>query len=126
MDVQRAYILLEEADQMVQAAGEEMMRAEEDAITHAVCFKSRQAIINYLTVFLIKSGVAPIAPPTMAALLAQCQAIDGRFNLLNIDNIHCRFEAEDKDYCLSVDQVDECLRIANQASDIVKGMPPGN
>lgn len=125
MDTQKADILLQEADRMVQDAGEEMMRAAEDAITHSVCFKSRQAIINYLTVFLLNNGIRPADPPTMAALLDQCRSIDGRFDLINIDNIHCRFEAEDKEYCLSVKQVDECLRIANQAKGIVKGVTPG-
>ena len=121
MDLQRVYILLEEADKMVQTAEEEMMRAEEDAVTHSVCFNSRQAIINYLTVFLLNKGIGPASPPTMAALFDQCRSVDSRFDLLSIENLHCRFEAKHEEYCLSVSQVDECLQIARQASKIVKG-----
>ena len=120
MDVQRAYILLEEADQMVAAAAEEMMRAEEDVITHSVCFNSRQAIINYLTFFLLSNGIRPEEPSVMANLLAQCRGVDPRFRQLNIENIQCRFDVGEKEYCLSVPQVDECLNIARRASDLVK------
>ena len=125
MDTQRADILLQEADQMVQDAGAEMNRSEEDAITHTVCFKSRQAIVNYLTVYLLNSNVRPADPPIMAALLDQCRSLDGRFDLLNIANIHCRFEDHDEEYCLNVDQVDYCLKVAEQARGIVKGTTPG-
>ncbi len=125
MDKQDITTLIREADRMLQAADQEMMRSEEDAITHTVCFNARQSLINYLIVFLRNNGVLPEAPATMAGLLTQCRGIDGRFDLISLDNIHCRFESDHQDYCLSVDQVDECLVVAKQTRDIVLANTPG-
>lgn len=117
--------LLLEAERLLQFADEEMMRSEEDAITHTVCFHSRQAIINYLTAFLLAEGVQPDEPITMSGLLEECRTIDGRFELIDLNNIHCRFESHNEEYCLSVDQVDECIKIARQLRGIVTAVTPG-
>lgn len=123
MDMQRAYILLEEADKMLQSAEEEMMRAEEDVIAHSVCFNSRQAILNYLSFFLFSHGYRPEEPMTMAGLLEQCRAIDSRFKDLSLANIQCRHDKEEKEYCLSTDQVGLCFKVAEQARSFIKGKP---
>lgn len=117
--------LLQEADQLLQFAGEEMVRAEEDAITHTVCSHSRQAIINYLTAFLLSEGLQPDESVTMAGLLEACRTIDGRFDLIDLSNIHCRLESHSEEYCLSVDQVDECIKIARQLRGILTDVAPG-
>jgi hypothetical protein len=121
MDMQRAYILLEEADKMLQSAEEEMMRAEEDVIAHSVCFNSRQAILNYLTFFLFSRGVRPETPITMAGLMEQCRAIDPRFENLSLANIQCRHDKDEKEYCLSTAQVGQCFKVAGQARSFIKG-----
>ncbi|MCB0633729.1 MAG: HEPN domain-containing protein [Saprospiraceae bacterium] len=125
MDTYKVDELLQEADQLLQFAGEEMVRSEEDAITHTVCFHSRQAIINYLTAFLLSEGIQPEEPITMAGLLEECRSLDGRFELVDLNNIHCRLESHSQEYCLSVDQVDECIKIARQLRAIVNATTPG-
>lgn len=125
MDTQHVSTLIREADRMLLAADQEMMRSEEDAITHTVCFHARQSLLNYLTVFLLNNGVRPEQPVTLAGLLAQCRNLDGRFDLISLENIHCRFESDHQDYCLSVDQVDECLQVAKQTREITLADAPG-
>jgi hypothetical protein len=117
--------LIQEADQMMQAARKESNRAEEDAITHTVCFQSRQSLINYLTAYLLQQQVKPQQPATMAGLLEQCRSLDGRFQLLDLSNIHCRFESYHQEYCLDNAQVDHCLEVAEQARGLVMDVAPG-
>ncbi|MEZ4930744.1 MAG: hypothetical protein R2788_01275 [Saprospiraceae bacterium] len=108
------------ADQMMLAADVEMNRAAEDAVTHLICHNSRQSINNYLQGFLLKRGVAPAQPVTLAGLLEQCAAIDPRFRHIDISPIHCRFEANDGDYCLGLKAVEGCFKIARQTEKLVK------
>lgn len=118
--------LIQEADQLLAAAKEEFNRAEKDAITHAVCFNSRQSIINYLSSFLLQNQVAITQPATMVSLRNQCRAVDTRFAILNLDNIHCRFESDHQEYCLDVAQVNECFEVANQARGLVMAVLTDN
>ena len=117
-------ILISEADRMMQAATDQMNRSEEDVISHLVCMNSRQSILNYLISFLQKHGVELEQPVTMAGLMEQCRTIDGRFNLIDLTPINCRNKSDDNDYCLDVDVVGECLRIAKQTRAIALDESP--
>ena len=117
-------ILISEADRMMQAATDQMNRSEEDVISHLVCMNSRQSILNYLISFLQKHGVELEQPVTMAGLMEQCRTIDGRFNLIDLTPINCRNKTDDNDYCLDVDVVGECLRIAKQTRAIALDESP--
>ena len=117
-------ILISEADQLLHSATEEAMRSEEDVTTHLICFNSRQSIINYLISFLIKNGEELQKPVTMASLIKQCRAIDARFDLIDISQIHCRHDEEAEEYCLNVEKVSECLDIAKQTRAIAINEAP--
>ncbi|NBC09053.1 MAG: hypothetical protein GVY26_17830 [Bacteroidetes bacterium] len=119
-----ADMLVQEADKLVRFADEEIQRAEEDVITHSVCFNARQSIINYLASFLHRQGVEPVKPVTMAGLLEQCQNIDGRFNLIDISEFGCKHDDKPEAYCLGVDKVADCLRIAKQTRAIAVEAAP--
>lgn len=118
MRQQNADLLIREADKLLEFASHEIERAEEDVATHAVCFNSRQSIINYLSSYLQKHGTALPEPVTMEGLLDKCRDIDGRFNLIDISNIGCRHDEEHEAYCLDVEKVTDCLRIAKQTRAI--------
>ncbi len=117
--------LVELADQAVESAREELMRADEDVITHEVCVNARRAIYNYLKAFLLQNGVEPSEPVTMYTLLGQCQALDARFELVTLEDLHCRFTANPENYCLTIEQVEDCLGIARQIKGIVHAVTPG-
>ncbi len=126
MQSQNVDILINEADQLLNRAEEELQRSEEDVTTYLICQNSRQSINNYLAVYLIKNGVELIQPVTMASLMDQCRAIDGRFDLIDISQIFCRHEEHDEDYCLNVEKVSDCLRIAKQTKGMAINESPAH
>ena len=124
MEHQNIDMLINEADQLLHSATAEMQRSEEDVTAHMVCYNSRQSIINYLVSYLVKNGEALNKPVTMAGLLEQCRALDGRFDLIDISPINCRHDEDSHEYCLSVDKVNECLDIAKQTRAIAINEAP--
>ena len=124
MEAQNVDILINEADQLLQKAIEELQRSKEDVAAYLICHNSRQSINNYLAAYLIKNGIEIIQPATMASLMEQCRALDARFELVDISQIFCRHDETDEEYCLNVKKVDDCLRIANQTRDIATQESP--
>ena len=119
MGKDRSDILYATAKEMLEAAEHEQQRSAEDVVTHLICTHSRLSLSNFLAGFLIRRQIPVPHPVSLVSLLEQCKEIDSRFDQLNLSQIHCRFEKHDKDYCLDHDQVDECLKAAQQARDIV-------
>lgn len=107
--------LVEEANQLLNIAREEMDRSEEDVVTHLVCKNSRLSMVKYMEAFLLEKGVKVRWPVTPAKLLEQCRALDGRFNDLDLTAVACRFDSEDDDYCLELDMAGHCFELAEQA-----------
>jgi hypothetical protein len=124
MEAQPVDLLINEADQLLNSAIEELQRSKEDVTAHLVCHNSRQSIINYLAAYLIKNGVKLNEPVTMASLMDQCRAEDGRFDLIDISQIFCSHKEEDDDYCLNVKKVSECLQTAKQTRGIAINESP--
>ena len=111
--------MIEYANELLSAAEHESERSEEDVVTHMICVNSRQAIANYFAGFLIKQDVTPVKPVTIQGLLDQCKEFDALFDQIDLSPIHCRCKTNDDDYCLAMDQVKECLSIAQHARSIV-------
>ena len=110
--------LIREADRMVHLASEEMDRPEEDVTSHLVCNNARQAILNYLLSYLHRNGITPVQPISIAGLMDQCRAADGRFDLIDITSVHCRHKVDPVDYCLDVETVGDCLKVAKLTRSI--------
>ncbi|HSF88346.1 MAG TPA: hypothetical protein VLA46_02950 [Saprospiraceae bacterium] len=119
MHKDRSDILYATAQELLAAAEREDERSAEDVVTHLVCSNSRLSLSNFLAGYLIRRQIPVHHPVTLARLLEQCKSLDARFDSIDLSPIHCRHEAHDKDYCLETDQVDACLRVAQQARDIV-------
>ena len=124
MQGQNIDILIQEADQLLNSAINEISRSEEDVTTFMVCQNSRQSIINYLASYLIKNDVSLKEPVTLASLLSQCRDLDGRFDLIDISQIFCRHDEEDEEYCLNVQKVNSCLNVAKQTRVIALSEAP--
>lgn len=116
--------LIREADTLIDNAVHEMEHAKEDVNAYMVCYNSRQALVNYLIAYLSVNQIEIEKPVTVASLLKQCSAVDSRFDLMNLDSFNCRHEVESESYCLDVDTVGECLRIAKQAQGLIKDDAP--
>lgn len=116
--------LLNYADDLLCMAEQEQFRAEEDAVTHLICGNARQSLIYFMTVFLLKNGVLPDSPATLAGMLKQCKQIDARFETVDLSYVKCRFTPGDKDYCLERQQVDKCMEAAQLVRAIVMTETP--
>ncbi len=112
--------LFADADQLLMVADEELNRSEEDAVTHLICHNARLSIANYLTGYLIDKGQHVPYPATLDGLLEKCKAIDGRFQEVDFSPIDCRYDSNDKEYCLDYEEVGRCFRIAQQTQALVK------
>jgi len=117
--------MLEYANELLGSAEQEMERSHEDVVTHLVCMNSRQSIANYLAGFLIQRKAGVPKPVTLQGLLDKCKEVDARFDTIDLSPIHCRCQSEDNDYCLEHSQVEDCMRIAQQARSIVMHQTPG-
>lgn len=115
----RSDILFTTAKELLATAEHEQERSEEDVVTHLICTHSRLSLSNFLAGFLIRRQISVHHPVSLVSLLEQCKQVDSRFDQLNLNDIHCRNERHDNDYCLDHHQVDACLRVAQQARDIV-------
>jgi hypothetical protein len=116
--------LLNYADDLLTIAEHEQFRAEEDAVTHLICSNARQSLLYFMTVFLLKSGVLPHSPATLASMLKQCKQIDARFDTVDLSYVKCRFSPRAKDYCLERHQVDRCMEAAQLVRSIVMSETP--
>ena len=112
--------LIKDADQLLLTADAEINKAAEDAVTHLICYNSRQSIANYLMSYLLNKGLHLPYPTTLDSLLEKCQASDAKFNQIDLSKVHCRFQTDDQEYCLDHKTVDECYRIARQTQELVK------
>lgn len=112
--------LWDEADQLLMQADTELNRPEEDVVSPLVCNISRLAIRKYLTGYLMKNGIEPDIPTTMGSLLEQCCSHNRKFKDIDFSPINCHNEEHDNDYCLSVEEVGGCYKVAQFTEDIVK------
>ena len=117
-------ILINEADQLLNFASKEMQRAEEDVTAYTVCFNARQSIVNYLISYLLKNGEELKKPVTVEGLMNQCRSVDGRFDLIDISKIFCKHDEDDEEFCLNVQKVGECLKVAKQTRAIALDESP--
>jgi hypothetical protein len=124
MEPQNIDVLITEADQLLHSASEELQRSEEDVTAYMVCHNSRQSITNYLAAYLIKNNIELKQPVTMASLMDQCREVDARFDLVDISQIFCRHDEGNEEFCLNVEKVTDCLRIAQQARGFAVEQPP--
>lgn len=112
------------AEELLFSAERENERSEEDVVTHLICVNSRQSIEKFLTGYLLRELVAIDEPSTLASLLAQCKLLDARFDMLNLEEVHCRFDTDERNYCLEHYEVDACIKVAQNTRSIVMTSSP--
>lgn len=120
----RSDILFNEAHKLLTAAEHEQDRAVEDVVTHLICVNSRQSLSNFLAGFILRRQIPVQHPVSLSSLLDQCKSLDARFESLDLSQVHCRFEKHDRDYCLESNQVDTCIKVAQQAREIIMSDTP--
>ena len=114
---------LEQADQLLEVAQNEMFRSKEDVVPYLVCSNARQSISNYLTGFLMKKEVPLDTMFTIKQLLEKCQEIEPSFKELSFDHMNCSSETHDERYCNDLSKVKECVAFAEKTKKLVESEP---
>jgi hypothetical protein len=116
---QRAKMKIEEADQLLKTAQNEMFRSEEDVVPFMACSKARESIVNYLTGFLLQNGVELDEVLSMESLINKCKGINSKFSELELDTILCKQENHNSKYCSDLVKVKECVAVAKKTKDFL-------
>jgi len=111
--------MIDHANELLRAAEHESERSEVDVVTHLICTNSRQSIANYLAGFLIRQGVTPAKSVSLQGLLDQCKDFDALFDQIDLSPLNCRCDTDGDCFCMAMDQVKECMHVAQHARSIV-------
>ena len=114
---------LQEADQLLEAAQNEMFRAAEDVVPYLVCSNARLSTSNYLRGFLIKRGVDALTLITLEQLLSKCQEIEPSFQKLSLEHMNCSSETHDERFCTDLEKVKQCIDFAETTKKMVEDEP---
>lgn len=87
--------ILEEADEMLQTAKEELCRPEEDVVHYMVCKHAYKAITKFMAGYLISQGQAVSHSSSISDLLEKCRNINPTFQKLNLDPLLRQGNPED-------------------------------
>ena len=120
MEITKIQNLIKEADQLINTADDEMNRAEEDVVTHLVCHTSRKALSNYMRAYLLQNKVDMGETASLENLLIECKTFSKEFDQVDLSQVHCRFDHDDNEFCLSIDQVDYCRTVASKVKSILE------
>jgi hypothetical protein len=109
------------AENLLDNAGQELQRAEEDVVVPAVCYNSRETIYNYLEGYLIRNMQAPKEPVSLENLKNQCANINPEFKELDFSSLDCSHDnkAGQEAYCMSVTKVKSCFQVAQEVKDLI-------
>lgn len=100
----------------------ELNRPNEDVVTLSICLTARQSMSAMLRLFLLSKSINHNAGKSLCNLLNQCKKVDTQFESIELSKILCnelsQSECENK-YCLSTQNVTDCITVANRIKLIV-------
>jgi hypothetical protein len=111
--------LFKDAEELLSAAEYELHRPQENNALHLACNNARLSITHYLIGYLLEHDIRIKSPASIASLQQQCQIIDPRFSVLNLDNINCRYDRPGLRFCTQADRVTACYEAALQLQSII-------
>lgn len=86
---------LQQAEEFLQIAQEELYKPEEDVVRYMVCRSAYKAVQNYLTAYLVKQNIKTNPTMTIENLLDLCRKSNPIFNDLKLDLLYNAHEEED-------------------------------
>lgn len=106
----------EQADQFLESAQNELNRPAEDVVSYMVCRSVRKSISYYLMGFLLKNKTTFDEKDTVEVLLKKCQAINSKFNDLDLSPITF---TEDYEYSAEFNQMENGIDLAAYTKGLV-------
>ncbi len=122
MQARTAEQLIRDTDTLLEKAIREARRSSTAVVTHMICQSTRQIMQQYFTSFLLMSGKDPNQSKSLVGLKEQCVEVDPRFEQIELSNLDvCYKEDCTKDgiYCLPVEKVTACLKVASQTKALI-------
>ena len=123
MNTEKIKLKLDQGDQHLEAAQNEMFRSAEDVVPQMACSSARQSIYNYLHGFLLKHGIEQNETISLVSLLEKCSQLDPKFKTIDLSKMACRTEAHDEHYCTELHTIEYCIDLATQAKQLVAETP---
>ena len=108
---------LDQANELFDAAKEELCRPEEDVVPYMVCSNAYKSVNKYLTGFLMQNGIEIHNSLSMEKLLNLCRDIDPRFEDLSLRYMYNTKLRED--VWVNMDTVRKFIDIATQTRKLV-------
>jgi len=103
-------------------AEHELNRPEEDVVTLSACHNIRHSMRQMLNEYLKAHDLPTNAQGSLSALLEASSEVNDAFGRVDVSDIECKGMGAtqcDGKYCLAIENVDCCLKAANQVKDIV-------
>ena len=106
--------MIYDGNKMLQLAMDEINRPEEDVVSLSVCRGTKMTLDLFMSAYLLKNNVDPTSLNSTSERYEKCMILDPTFKEINIYQLECMDEkgCDTACYCLSVDKVTECLKIA--------------
>lgn len=122
MVTQQIKDLLKQAITDLKIAENEFNRPAEDMVTLSVCLTARETTNEMLRLYLLSKNINHNEGKSLNDLIGQCIGLDKKFNSVELNKILCNrlnhSECENK-YCLSTENVTNCITVALQVKSIV-------
>ena len=114
---------LKSAERELLDAENELSRPREDVVTLSACHSIRQSMRKMMQIYLVARDIPTNENSSLIELLDACKKTSPKFASVDmsmvecngIDHINC-----DGKYCLSMENVSNCMTTANQVNHIVK------
>jgi hypothetical protein len=97
-----------------------MDRAEEDVVTQMVVGNARHAVVHYLMAFLEAHGTEPEGPAHTEGMLAQCRAMDARFDKLDLTPFTQLDNDPHNAYAYTRAEAENFLAVARLAAEVTR------
>ena len=110
-------VLLERADSYLNKAKEEFQKPEEDVVPYSICKNANEAILNYLSSFLLSNAREIPQSRSIKDLLLICREVESEFNNLHLSPFYN--PAETEDLWMNIDMASDFLTMAETTREMV-------
>jgi hypothetical protein len=118
MDTNPLLFSLRNASYLLKTADNELMRPEEDTVLLCGCHSTKNAVTEFLKIFLEENGVDNTSG-SMENLMIRSRHLAPEFCDIDISCFDCKVDYEPGCYCLDQDKVRECYAKAKSIEKIV-------
>ena len=114
MNDKRIDQMIFDGNKMLQRAMDELNRPEEDVVSLSVCKGTKMTLDLFISAYLLKNNIDPSSMDSVIQRYEKCLILDPTFDKIDIYQLDCMDEkgCDASRYCLSVDKVHDCLKIA--------------